>query len=195
MIALSESAAREERAFLNVARVGRDAYVGRSQERTHRHFVDLEAVALLQPRARDEPLERPMYHFWPVETESRRPELASHIEERPSCGCELVFLLVKIQAAINGYPTIRIQLALGVEKLRESSAFFNQNASGGDQLFGLSSELGQLARQLTTVPTRNNGLDFGLLGGSASGWKRPRSNHYQVSGLDCQLRSDEIRRD
>ena len=145
-----KSPGTEDQAFLNMARMGRDAYIWRAQERMHRHFVDLKAVAFLKPRARDEPLERPMYHFWPVETESRCLELARHIEERPSSGSELVFPLVKIQAAIDRYPPIRIRLGFGAEKLRERGAVFNQNASGGDQLFGLSAEPRPIGRQLTT---------------------------------------------
>ena len=113
--------------------MGRDAYVLHAQERMRRHLVDLQAVALLKPRDRDEALERPIDHRWPVETERSFRDLARHIQECPSGSRQLVFPLVKIQAAVDGHPRTWIRLSPGTEKLRERSAFFNQDASGGDQ--------------------------------------------------------------
>jgi len=141
MVAVSKSVAGENQTFLNVTRMGGHAYIRHPQERMRRHLVDLQTVALLKPCDRDQAFERPMDHLGSIETESSGPYLASHIEECPPGIRQLVFPFVKIQATIDRYPCIRIRVGFGAEKLRERSAFFNQNASGGNQMFGLSAQL------------------------------------------------------
>jgi hypothetical protein len=132
------SVAREDQAFLNVTRVGGDAYVRHPQKPVHRHPINLQAVALSKSRARDEALECRMDRLLPVEAESSRPDPARHIKECPSCGREFVFKLVRIENALDRHPGTRIRLVFDAERLREESTPFDQNGSGGDQQFNLS---------------------------------------------------------
>ena len=132
------SVAREDHAFLNVTRVGGYAYVRHPQKRMRLHLVNLQAIALLKFHARDETLECRMDRLLPIEAESGRPDLARHIKECPSCGRQFAFKFVRIESALHRFPGTRIRLIFEPERLREVSAAFDQNCSGGDQLFDLS---------------------------------------------------------
>jgi hypothetical protein len=132
------SLARKNQTLLNMSRVGGDAYVRYPQKRAARHCVNFQAIAFLQSHASDEALQCRMDRLLPVEAKGSRCDLASHVKERPSCARKFFFKFVKTETALDRHPGTRIRLVFEPERLREESAPFDQNGSGGDQLFGLS---------------------------------------------------------
>ena len=65
---LSVSLTREDHAFLNVARVSRNAYVRQPQKRVRRDIADLNAVAFLHSSDRQNPRQRSIEHPCPAES-------------------------------------------------------------------------------------------------------------------------------
>jgi hypothetical protein len=138
------SLARKNQTLLNMSRVGGDAYVRYPQKRAARHCVNFQAIAFLQSHVCDEALQCRMDRLLPIEAESNCPDPPVKF--------------VRIETALDRHPGTRMRLVFEPQGLREKGVLFDQNGSGSDQLYSLSTCWGLGSSQLIGVPGRKFGL-------------------------------------
>src|SRR6266542_194836 len=111
-------------------RVSGNTHIGHSQERFVHDPRDLDTVAVLRFRVRDESIQRGAPRLLPVKSEYVRLDLASHEEKGPSGF--LNRLLKRGTSVFDRCPSIRIRLALEQERFRQIRAFLNQDVARCD---------------------------------------------------------------
>jgi hypothetical protein len=122
--------AGENRAPLDMPRMGGHAGVGHTQKRVHRHSSDFQAITFLRFYVCDDAPDRGKHGLLLIKTEDSRLYLPGHEKKGPPCQADP---LLKFGTNVRDRgPASRIGLAFEPEGLRQKRAVFDQNSASLD---------------------------------------------------------------